>query len=191
MAPALPKREIYMNIWMKGTRFRVRDESGRDVATILGDLSASRGLGVPARTIEEIMDASSQSRDLGAGGVTELYGDLVTTKGWVYRGGEPAWPIAAEQLAPAAAQILAGGIEKQMEPRGQVTRLGRPSTEYHGFLEGDDQGIPYRSEVTLVVSPPYLLFSDVRDAQNAHHYYTREVDSLEEGAVADLDLMPP
>ena len=140
-----------------------------------------------------MMDIWSQSRDRDATacGVTELYGDLATGKGWVVRGGQAAWPIAADELAPAAEQILAGELDRQLEPRGQVTRLGRPSTEYHGFLEGGDQGIPYRSEITRVVSPPYLLFSDVRDAQNAGHYYTREVVSLEEGSAADLDLTPP
>jgi hypothetical protein len=192
MSPALPPRESYMDIWMKGTRFRVRDESGRHVAEILGDLSANRGLGVPAHSIEEIMDIWSQSQDMGAAtrGVTELYGDLATGEGWVLRGEQAAWPIRADELAPAAEQILAGGHDKQLEPRGQVTRLDRPSTEYHGFLEGEDQAIPYKSEVTRVVSPPYLLLSKAHNAQNANHSYTREVVSLEEGAVADSDLTP-
>jgi hypothetical protein len=191
--PALPPREDYMGIWMNGTRFRVRDESGRHVTEILGDLSAARGLGVPARSIEEIMDVWSQAQDRGAAarGVTDLYGDLATGEGWVLRGEQAAWPIPADELAPAAEQILAGGLDKQLQPRGQVARLGRPSTQYHGFLEGQDQGIPYRSEVTRVVSPPYLLLSEVRNAQNASHSCTREVVSLEEGATTDRDLTPP
>jgi hypothetical protein len=193
VAPVLPPRESYMSIWMEGTRFRVRDESGRDVATILGDVSSSRGVGVPARSIEEMMDVWSQSRDTGsaARSVTELYGDLATGEGWVLRGGQAAWPIRADELAPAAEQILAGGLDEQLQPRAQVTRLGRPATEYHGFLEGKDQGIPYRSEVTRVISAPYLLLSEVRNAENAGHSYTREVFSLEEGAAADSDLTPP
>jgi hypothetical protein len=193
VASVLPPRESYMSIWMKGTRFRVRDESGRDVAAILGDVSSSRGVGVPARSIEEMMDVWSQSRDTGsaARSVTELYGDLATGEGWVLRGGQAAWPIRADELAPAAEQILAGGLDEQLQPRAQVTRLGRPATEYHGFLEGKDQGIPYRSEVTRVISAPYLLLSEVRNAENAGHSYTREVLSLEEGAAADSDLTPP
>jgi hypothetical protein len=182
-----------MDIWMKGTRFRVCDESGRHVAEILGDLSAIRGLGLPARSIEEMMDVWSQSQNIGVTtrGVTELYGDLSTGEGWVLRGEKAPWPILANELAPAAEQILAGGLEKQLQPRGQVTRLGRPCTEYHGFLEGEDEGIPYKSEVTRVVSPPYLLLSIVRNAQNANHSYTREVVSIEEGAAVDQDLTPP
>jgi hypothetical protein len=192
MAPALPSRESYMDIWMKGTRFRVRDESGRDVASILGDLSSNRGLGAPARSIEEMMDIWSQSQDTGsaARGATELYGDRATGEGWVLRGGQPAWPIQADVLAPAAEQILAGEPDKQAQPPVQVTRLGRQATEYHGFLEGEDRGIQYKSEVTRIVSPPYLLLIEVRNAQSADHYYTREVVSLDEGVVTDSDLIP-
>jgi len=193
MNPTLPARESYMDIWMKGPRFRVRDEAGRHVAEILGDLSATRGLGVSARTIEEIMDRWSQSQDRGAAAraATELYGDLATGEGWVLRGGQAAWPMRADELAPAAEQILAGELDQQLQPRQQVTRLGRPATEYHGYLEGDDRGIPYKNEVRRIVSPPYLLLSEVRDAQNASHSYTRELVSLEEGAATDADLTPP
>jgi hypothetical protein len=192
MGPGLPRRESYMDIWMKGTRFRVRDESGRHVAEILGDLSAIRGLGAPAHSIEEIMDIWSQSSDTGAASrhVTELYGDLGTGEGWVLRGEHPAWTIPANELSAAAEQILVRGLDKQLRPRRQVTRLGRSSTEYHGFLEGEDEGIPYKSEVTQVVSPPYLLLSKVSNAQNADHYYTREVISLLEGVTSDSDLTP-
>jgi hypothetical protein len=182
-----------MNIWMKGSRFRVRDESGRDVAAILGDVSASRGLGMAPHSMEEIMDVWSQSPELGAAarGVTELYGDLAAGQGWVLRGGQAAWPIEAESLAPAAEQILAGVLDVQLERRGQGTRLGRSYTEYQGTLEGEDQGVPYKSDVTCLVSPPYLLLSKVRDEQNPGHSYTREILSLEEGAASDSDLTLP
>lgn len=193
LSPALPPRESYMEIWLKGSRFRVRDESGRHVSEILGDLSANRGLGVPARSIEEIMDVWSRSHDVSAAarGVSELYGDLATGEGRVVRGGQPAWPIEADELAAAAEQILAKGLDQRLKPQAQVTRLGRPATEYQGFFEGEEEGIPYKSEVTLVVSPPFLLLSDVRDARNAGHSYTREVVSLEEGAASDQDLALP
>ncbi|MGH9969846.1 MAG: hypothetical protein ACREBG_18915 [Pyrinomonadaceae bacterium] len=190
--PGLPARENYMDIWMKGTRFRVRDESGRDVASILGDLSARNGLGASPRSIEEIMDVWSQSRDAQevVPGATELYGDLATNEGWVHRRGQTPWPIRAEELAPAAEQILDQESNAQLEPRGQLSCLGRLCTEYDGFLEGEDQGIPYKTAVTRVVSPPYLLSSIVRDAQNANHYYTREIVALEEGVATDTDLSP-
>jgi hypothetical protein len=190
--PALPPRESYLDIWLKGARFRVRDGAGRDVGAILGDLAAPRGLGAAPRSLEAIMDVWSQSAEAGvaAAGATELYGDLATGEGWVRRHGQAAWPIAAETLAPAAEQILAGEPDARLERRGPVTRLGRPGVEYQGVLEGEEQGIPYRSAVTRVVAPPYLLFSDVRDAANPDHAYTREVVALEEGAVADADLMP-
>jgi hypothetical protein len=179
-----------MDIWAKGTRFRIRDESGRDISAILGDISAVRGLGVAPNSMEKIMDIWSQSYNKGAG-VTELYGDLATGKGLVYRRGQNPWPIEAAKIVPAVEQIIAGELEKQLEPRGQTKRLGRAATEYHGYLEGEDQGIPYKSEVTRVVSPPYLLFSKVSNAQNADDSYIREIVSLDEGIVADSDLTPP
>jgi hypothetical protein len=191
--PALPPREGFMDIWLKGSRFRVRDEAGRSVAAILDDLAAPRGLGAAPRSLEAIMDVWSQSSAAGpaAPGATELYGDLATGEGWVRRRGQAAWPIAAETLAPAAEQILAGETDARLARRGSVTRLGRPGVEYQGVLEGEEQGVPYRSAVTRVVAPPYLLFIDVRDAANPDHAYTREVVALEEGAVADAHLTPP
>ena len=193
MGPGLPPRDSYMDIWLKGTRFRVRDEAGRHVAAILEDLSASRGLGAAPRSMEEIMDIWSQAPDMSAAApaATELYGDLATGQGWVRRGGQAAWPMAAEKLAPAAEQILAGGLDQRLERLGEVTRLGRPGTEYHGFLEGEEQGHAYTSAVTRVVSPPYLVFSHVHDARNPGHYYTCEIVALEEGAATDPDLTPP
>jgi hypothetical protein len=186
LGPALPAREGYMDIWLKGTRFRVRDETGRDMDTILEDLSASNGLGMAPRSLEEIMDIWSPLDDRA----TELYGDVASGEGSVRQEGQPAWPMAAEKLAPVAEQILTGGFTAQLEPRGQFIRLGRVCTEYQGVLEGSDQDT-YKSIVLRIESPPYLLLSSVHDANDADHYYTREVVSLEEGVTTDADLEPP
>jgi hypothetical protein len=177
---------------MKGTRFRVRDESGRDVASILSDLSASNGLGASPHSIEEIMDVWSQSREAEAKfvGVTELYGDSATNEGWVRRREQAAWPLAADKLAPAAEQILAGKVDTQLQPRGQVTCLGRLCVEYDGFLEGEEQDVPYKTAVRRLVSLPYLLSSIAREAQNASHYFVREIVALEEDVTTDKDLTP-
>jgi len=181
-SPGLPVREGTLQIWLKGTRFRVRDEAGRRLSAILADLSAENGLGAAPRTLEEMMDIQSESR-IPADGVTDLYGDLATDEGWVCRKAQPAWRTEAAELAPAAAQSLTGELAG-LEPRGHVTRLGRACTEYQGALEGG-------SAVTYIVSPPYLLLSHVHAADDADHSYTREVVALEEGAVTDEDLAPP
>jgi hypothetical protein len=187
--PGLPVREGEMQIWLNGTRFRVLDEAGRHLSAILADLSAASGLGAVPRSLEEMMDIQSESR-IPVDGVTDLSGDLATDEGWVRRKGQPAWPARAGQLAPAAAQILAGELAG-LEPGGEVLRLGRTCTEYQGVREGVEDGTPYRSAVTYIVSPPYLLFSDVHDADDADHSYTCEILSLEEGAAADADLALP
>ena len=193
MGPGLPKREIYMDIWMKGSMFRVRDEAGRDMAEILEDITAKRGLGAAARTMEGIMDIWSVTLDEGEAtrGATELFGDMATDEGWVYPRGKARWAIAAERVAPAAEQILSKGRETQLEPLRDVTRFGKTCTEYHGFVEVEDQGVQHRNEITRVISPPFVLFDQVRNAQDSEHYYIREVVSLEEGAVTDADVAPP
>lgn len=181
-SPGLPVREGILQIWLQGTRFRVRDEAGRRLSTILADLPAASGLGEAPRTLEEMMDIQSASR-IPADGVTDLYGDLATEEGWVFRPGQPARPAEAGKLAPVAAQILAGELTG-LEPRGHATRLGRDCTEYQGALAGG-------SAVTYIVSPPYLLFSYVHKADDAGPSYTREIISLDEGAVTEEDLAPP
>lgn len=190
--PGLPARENHMDIWMKGTRFRIRDESGRDVAAILGDLSASNGLGASPSSIEEIMDVWSQSQKANdvTHIATELYGDLATNEGWVRRRGETPWPIKAEELAPVAEQILDRELNARLEPRGEVSCLGRLCTEYEGFLAGKDQVTPYKSAVTRIVSPPYVLSSIARNTKNPSHFYAREIIALDEGIVTDKDLAP-
>jgi hypothetical protein len=184
-APGLPRRESFMDVWMKGTRFRARDDWGRAVGTILDDLLAPRGLGKPARTMEEIMDRNAQ-----AAGPTDVYGDLATNEGWVASHGQPPWPMAAETLAPAAEQILAGELDPLLEKGAEPSCLGRRCITYHGLIEGEEESLPFQSRVTCLVSPPYLIAIDVRDAKNANHFYTREVIALEEESVADSDLTP-
>ena len=187
--PTLPVRRSDMAIWLKGTRFRVRDEAGRHVAAILDDVAAPRGLGAPVRSLEEAMDIWSQSPD-GRSSATELYGDRASAEAWVRRGDQPPWPMPADELAAVAEQILAGGLDARLQAQGPVTRLGRQAMEYRGVLRGEDQAGAYDSEVTRIVSPPYLLLSEVRNARNAGHARTLEVIALEEGACSDADLMP-
>jgi len=189
--PATPPREHFLTIWTRDLQFRVRDESGRHVSAILADVEAQRGLGAPPRTMEDFMDAQSRpARPRGSG--TDLFGDLASSAGLVVRAGQAPWAMAAERLAPAARQILAGdGAPGEPASRRPCVRLGRPATEIRSTAAGVDNGAPYRNAVTRVVSPPYLLFSHVHDARDPGHYYTREIVSLEEGTVSDPDLAPP
>ena len=177
---------------MKGTQFRVRDESGRDAASILSDLSASRGLGSPPESIEEIMDVWSQSQGANEAdfGPTELYGDMATNKGWVRRGKQDVWPLAAEKLAAAAEQILVGRIEPDWKVGEEVTCLGRVCKEYSGFLKGEERGVRFKTAVTQIISGPYVFSSIVRDLSNEDHYYSREIVALDEGVTTEEDLMP-
>jgi hypothetical protein len=179
-----------VDIWIKGSRFRVRDESGRHISEMLADLRAPRGLGEPPASLEHMMDIWSQSRE-AVPAPTELYGDRATGVGRVRERGADPWEIPAGEIAPIAEQILAQKRSTNLERGRDVARLGRRATEYHGFLEGELGGVRWRSEFTQVVSPPYLLHRHVSDAQSPRCYYTREIISLEEGIVGDADVMAP
>jgi hypothetical protein len=179
-----------MKIWLKGTRFRVRDGAGRHVAAILEDVSAPRGLGAPIRSLEEAMDIWSQSQDGRPAASTELYGDRATAEGWVRRGEQPPWPMPADTLAAVAEQVLAGKPDARLQAAGPVTRLGRKAMEYRGVFRGADQAGAYACKVVRIVSPPYLLLNEVRNVDNADHARILEVIALEEDACSDADLTP-
>ena len=179
-----------MAIWLKGTRFRVRDEAGRHVAEIIEDVSAPRGLVAPIRSLEGAMDIWAQSQEDRPAAATDLYGDRATAEGWVQRGEQPPWPMPAETLAAVAEQVLAGEPDARLQAEGPVTRLGRRATEYRGVLRGEDQAGTYACDVVRIVSPPYLLLNEVRNVNNAEHARTLEVIALEEGACSDADLTP-
>jgi hypothetical protein len=192
-AAALPERDIEQTIWLHGSRFRVRDEVGRDVYQQLGDITYPRGLGLPATTMEEIMDREAEARRKPYG-VTEVYGDLANDAGVVIPAVGKRYEGPASKLAPLARQVLAAADDPRLAAlarAGDVTRLGRAAVEYKGEVEVDENGAKRRNTVVRVVAPPYLLLDDVRNAELADHYYVREVVALDEGVVTDADVTPP
>jgi hypothetical protein len=171
-APALPERTIEQTIWLSGTRFHVRDEAGRALYEILGDVTYPRGLGLPATTMEEIMDRKAAARRKPSA-PTDIYGDV------------------ASNTAPIARQVLSGDRTATFTRGGEVTRLGRKATEYKGAIEVQENGRPMKTDVLRVVASPYVLFDEARDSQIADFYYVREVVALDEGVVTDADVTPP
>jgi hypothetical protein len=189
-APALPRGEVEVEIWMAGSRFRVRDAGGRALHVILDELRAPRGLGVPARTIEDMMDRSSAKRRKPAG-PTQLYGDLATGAGWVYPAVGERWEHTAAELAPAAEQLLARGRDVGLTAGAATRLLDRAATEYAGTLASTENGVAFESVVRRVLAPPFVLRDETRSATNPEHFFTREVLALDEGAVTEADLTPP
>lgn len=106
-APPLPPEETVLEIRMKDTRFRVRDEGGHSASAILADLSAPSSLGAWPHTIEKMMDIVSRARTPPRG-ATEFWGDLATGIGFIAETGQPPWQVDAATIAPAALQILGG-----------------------------------------------------------------------------------
>lgn len=191
-SPATPPRDHELEIWLSGTRFRVRDPSGRRNAEIVADATAPRGLGAPARTIEDMMDRhSAAEHSRPAGPPTELFGDLATGIGWVFPSRGAPWETSADKLAPVAEQILAGEKAAGLGSAGAVTRLGRAATEYRGTIKGTDDGAAFENLVVRVIAPPYVLVDDARNAGTGSSSYVREIIALDEGGVTDADLTPP
>jgi hypothetical protein len=188
MAPGAPTFETQMVLWLDGSQFHLRDETGRSYPEILGDVTSERGFGLTARTIEDFMDAWSAARRTRK--PTDIYADLASDEGIVVEEGGQPWTISAARLVGLADQVFTGGKEETLEPVGETTYLGRSCSEYKFSIEGVEDGVPYRSEVSWLVSAPYLLRREVRDAPEGHLSATTEVVELVEGVVAEDDLRP-
>jgi hypothetical protein len=178
-----------MVIWLRDGAFRIRDEAGRPYAEIVGDVRSARGFGSTPRTMEEFMDASDRSRSPGRA-ATELYGDLETGNATVHEPGEQPWPVSPAVLYPVAAQLLTDGREAELDRVSAVRCLDRQCEEYRFAVTGDEDGIPYRSDVRWLVSGPYVLLREVRDARIGELTAVSEVVELAEGVVTDADLSP-
>lgn len=175
-------------IWLRGTSFRVRDQSGRPYADIVGDVTSERGFGTTPRTMEGFMDAWSPTRL--SDDATELYGDVQSGEAVVHEAGREPWATDAGVIGPVAEQLLTDGREATMEPVGEATHLDRPCREYRFAIEGEEDGIGYRSDVRWLVSGPFVLLRDVRDSRHRGLFAVTEVVELEEGSVAEADLRP-
>lgn len=189
-APEIPERVIEQTIWLDGTRFRVRDEVGRDLYEILGDATARRGLGLPAKSMEDIMDRR-KAATRPSPGPTEIYGNLADDVGWIYPPRGARWAKPARELVPIATQILAIDRPGGLGSAGTAIRLGRPATEYRGMVTVDEDGQRFDSAIDCVIAQPFLLYDQVRDPGSAEHYYIREVLDLAPGAVTAADFEPP
>lgn len=191
-ASSTPPRSAQMEIWLKDRRFHVRDLAGRPPHEIILDVTSPRQLGMPARTIEEIMDRHAEAlappRNQPP---TDLYGDLESDDGRIYPSGRKPWAKPASELAPVAEQVLAQDKMVGLQVGATSTQLDRTSTEYRGTVTVTEDGEPYENTVVRVIAPPYLLFEDTRNAANAEMSYVREVLALEEGTVTDADVTPP
>jgi hypothetical protein len=191
-SPSTPPRDDELEIWLSGTRFRVRDPGGRRNAEIVADATAPRGLGAPARTLEDMMDRHTAAETpRPPGPPTELFGDVATGVGWVFPSHGAPWETSADKLAPVAEQILAGGRAAGLAEVGATTRLGRTATEYRGIVKGTDDGVVFENLVVRVIAPPYVLLDDARNAGTGSSSYVREIVALDEGSVTDADLAPP
>ncbi|MGH3797053.1 MAG: hypothetical protein ACRDSP_19440 [Pseudonocardiaceae bacterium] len=189
-APGIQPSETTLTIWLWNTAFRVRDEAGRPYSDVVNDVRSARGFGATPRTMEEFMDTSYRSRHSTDRDPTELYGDFQTGEATVREAGQDPWPVSPEVIAPVAAQLLTDGREAELELVSTTTYLDRPCAEYRFTLTGDEDGVPYRSDVRRLVSGPFVLLQEVRDERISQLATVTEVVELNEGTVTDADLRP-
>lgn len=180
--PDSAPRKNEIEVWLKDTRFRVRELTGRRLDEILADATAPRQLGAPLRTTEHGDQMAAP---------TELYGDLVTGEGWVVGADRPPASVRATVLAPVAEQILAQGKAHGLQGTRPTTRLGRFSIAYRGRIHVSTDGEQFHNMVIRVISPPYILLDDAHNTSNTEQAYVREVTALEEGTVTDAEVTPP
>jgi len=187
--PAVGEGGGEIEIWITGSRFRIWDHTGRLVSEILEDVEAPRGLGPQPTSMSAIMDIYS-ARHEKRRPPTEMFGDLESGEGLIV---EPyrTWSLPAAQIADIAHQIFSNGQEDVLERVGETRRFGRACIEYRGVIEGQTGGATWRNAHHRIVTSPYVLFDDVRDAASMDHYYIREVTRLEEGVVTAEDVSLP
>jgi len=193
--PGDPERHNEIEIWLKDTRFHVRELTGRRLDEVLADATAPRQLGAQPRSVEDMMDRDdSRARAGKATPPLDLYGELRTDGGWVFRpirDGRERGPIRASKFAPVAEQILARGKDTGLTVGPRSTRLGRATIEYGGVVTVTDHGKQFQNTVTRAIASPYLLLDETRSANNGELGYVREVVLLEEGTVTDADVTAP
>ena len=188
-APGAPERTATMVFWLHGARFHLRDETGRAYSDLIADVAEPRGLGRASRTMEDLMDVwSATGRERAP---TDVFADLSADRAvLIEEGGEP-WTTDAERMVGLADQVFTDGRESDLVATGQRRQLDRECTEYRFVIEGEEGGVPYRSDVIWLVSVPYLIRREVRDHPAGRMFAITEVVEIGEGVVTEEDLSPP
>ncbi|WP_258725403.1 hypothetical protein [Cellulomonas sp. NS3] len=188
-SPGAADRHTALTVWLSGTAFHVRDETGRRATDVLADVTGPRGLGAVPRSVEVLMDDESRARR-GPVGTTDLYGDWERGEGRVQEVGGERWSANVRTLAVVAEQLLVAERERRLVSQAVVEVLGRRCAELHDTVEGVEDGRPFRSEVRLLVAEPFVLLREVRDAGIPALAARSEVVELDEGPQRGADLHP-
>ena len=173
--------------WLAGARFRLRDETGRPFPDVLADVTAARGLGATARSMEDFMGAWTPTEH--ARRPTEVFVDAASDEAFVIEADADPWRRPAAELLALTDQVLSHGRETGLRPAGERRFLDRVCREYLFTIEGEEQGTPYRTEVGWLVSGPYILRRELRDSTLGRLSVVSEVVELDEGVVGDADVV--
>ncbi len=178
-APAAPSREDVITVWLDGSRLRLRDDSGRPFPDVLEEVTSPRGFGRATRSLEDLMGAWTPAPT--APRPTDILVDRGSDQTVVSEGGGEPWRIPVGSTDALADLVLTRGRERSLDPVGHEQLLGRDCLDYRFRLEGDEETIPFATEVRWLVAGPYLLRRELRDADNPGRWLTSEVVELVEG----------
>ena len=188
-APAAPSREDLITVWLNGSRLRLRDESGRPFPDVLDEVTSPRGFGRPTRSLEDLMGAWTPAPT--ARRPTEILVDRGSDETVVSEGGGEPWRIPVGSTDALADLVLTRGRERTLSPVGEEQVLDRVCLDYRFRLEGDEDAVPFATEVRWLVAGGYLLRRELRDADNPGRWLTSEVVELAEGDgdIGDGDVL--
>ncbi len=184
-APGAPSREDTVTVWLDGSRLKLRDESGRPFPDVLDEVTSPRGFGRPARSIEDLMAAWTPATTSQP---TEILVDLGAGETVVRERGDEPWRIPVGTTRALVDLVLTGGREQALTPTGEERFLERDCRAYRFTLDGTEDGVRFSTVVDWLVSGPYLLRRELRDADNSGRWMTSEVVELVEGDVGGDDL---
>ena len=185
-APGAPDRSSELTLWLDGPRFRLRDHAGRPLPDVLADVTAPRGFGRTARSMEDFATAWTPAEHPRR--PTEIFVDGAAGQAVVVEGVDDPWRLDATDPLRLLDLVLARGREQELSADGEETVLDRVCRRYRFELRGEEQGTGYRTEVQWWIFEPYLLRRELRDLPHGRLSMITEVVQLDEGVVTSADV---
>lgn len=187
--PSCPEQSGIIEIWLREKQFRVRDATGRFIYEILSDVNSASGLGYLPSTMEEIMDISDRARDTAQKKVIEFWGNIDSNKAWVREAGVDVRSMEVNEIKSIPAQVLQSENELNLSFIKNVELFNNKCNEYRAEIS--DESKSYKTQLTYILHPPFILFKQAQDVENEAIYQTHKVVVFQEGSVTPLVVQPP
>lgn len=187
--PSLPAISGHIEIWLKDSHFRYKDQTKRYPSEILADLKHPQGLGDPPVTMEEIMDMQSRYDNQSGPDFVEFGGNTANGDGFLFEAGASG-PHAKEagELLGLVEQVMCEAPKAGWVETGKETVAGEKCTVYAGKFKGSLNGASFESIVTRHCNSPFIFKYEVRDSKFPEHRLSWEVIEFKADAVQESDF---